>query len=214
MPDINDLNSRIDAEIDAAKQKVANLQSQYVEQYQERRARLEQFEKLLEGLRDVWRPRLEALAEKFGKRVQVHPVVKPERREANFVFESNLAQIRLRFSVRPDTDVRNVVLSYDLDILPILMKYESHSELEQPLDAIDKSKLAGWIDDRIVGFVRTYLSLHENEYYLKDHMVEDPVAKVRFPKYAAGATLELKGKTIYFLSEETRQEFEQKQSKA
>ena len=212
MPDINDLSSRIDSEIDAAKQKVAKLQSQYVEQFQERRARLERFEKLLEGLRDVWRPRLEALAEKFGKRVQVRPVVKPERREASFEFESNLAQIRLRFAVRPDSDVRNVVFSYDLDILPILMKYESHSEFEQPLEAIDNGKLAAWIDDRIVGFVRTYLSLHENEYYLKDHMVEDPVAKVRFPKYAAGATLEHKGKTIYFLSEETRREFEQKQS--
>jgi len=212
MPDINDLSSRIDSEIDAAKQKVAKLQSQYVEQFQERRARLERFEKLLEGLRDVWRPRLEALAEKFGKRVQVRPVVKPERREASFEFESNLAQIRLRFAVRPDSDVRNVVFSYDLDILPILMKYESHSELEQPLEDIDNGKLAAWIDDRIVGFVRTYLSLHENEYYLKDHMVEDPVAKVRFPKYAAGATLEHKGKTIYFLSEETRREFEQKQS--
>jgi len=214
MPDINDLSSRIDAEIDAAKQRVASLQAQYVEQHQERRTRLERFEKMLPGIADVCRPRLEALAEKFGKRVQVHPVVKPERREASFEFESNLAHIRLRFSVRPDSEVRNVVFSYDLDILPILMKFESHSELEQPLEAIDNGKLAAWIDDRIVGFVRTYLSLHENEYYLKDHMVEDPVAKVRFPKYAAGATLDLKGKTIYFLSEETRQEFEQKQSKA
>src|SRR5579864_9374148 len=103
MPHINDLTSRIDAEIDAAKQRVAKLQSQYVEQHQERRARLERFENLLEGLRDVWRPRLEALAEKFGQRVQVRPVVKPERREASFEFESNLAQIRLRFAVMPDS---------------------------------------------------------------------------------------------------------------
>ena len=58
---------------------------------------------------------------------------------------------------------------------------------------IDDEKIAKWIDDRLVQFVQTYLSLHENQYYLKEHMVEDPVAHVRFPKFAAGATLESGG---------------------
>jgi YHS domain-containing protein len=39
-------------------------------------------------------------------------------------------------------------------------------------------------------------------------MVEDPVAKIRFPTFVAGATLERDGKTLYFISEETRREFE------
>ena len=42
--------------------------------------------------------------------------------------------------------------------------------------AIDETALGNWLDDRIVGFVQTYLSMHENQYYLKEHMVEDPVA--------------------------------------
>jgi hypothetical protein len=37
--------------------------------------------------------------------------------------------------------------------------------------------------------------MRENQYYLKDQMVEDPVAKVKFPKLAAGATLEVKAKS-------------------
>jgi YHS domain-containing protein len=40
-------------------------------------------------------------------------------------------------------------------------------------------------------------------------MVEDPVAKVQFPKYAAGATLERDGKTYYFLNESTCREFQE-----
>ena len=64
------------------------------------------------------------------------------------------------------------------------------------------------LDERIVAFVRVYLSLYENDYYLKDHMVEDPVAHVRFPKFAAGATSQRDGKTYYFISEATREEFE------
>ena len=42
-------------------------------------------------------------------------------------------------------------------------------------------------------------------------MVEDPVARVRFPRAAAAATLEWQGQTVYFIGEETRREFEKQQ---
>jgi YHS domain-containing protein len=77
---------------------------------------------------------------------------------------------------------------------------------------VDETALAKWFDDRIVSFVETYLSLHENQYYLKGHMVEDPIAKVSFPKYAAGATLDVRGKTIYFIDEATRDQFQKQQA--
>ena len=166
----------------------------------------------MDDLREIWRPRLDALAKKFGERVKVQPQVEPGRRSAKFKFKSELASIDLRFAVAPDTDVRNLIFTYDLQILPILMKFDSHDEISFPLDAVDKEALGKWFDDRIVDFVRTYLSLHENQYYLKGHMVEDPIAKVQFPKYAAGATLEVGGKTIYFIDESTLREFQQKQA--
>lgn len=214
MPDIKTLLGRIDSEFTAAEAKIKGLQTQKVQSFQEREKRIEKFVKIAEGLRDIWKPRLEALAQRFGDRVHVTPTVEPARREAVFAFKSDLAQIHLRFSVTTSQDAAKVIFSYDLRIMPILMQFESHAELAFPLEAVDREALAQWIDDRIVVFVRTYLSLHENEYYLKDHMVEDPVAHVRFPKHAAGATLERDGKTHYFLGEETRREFEKAQGKS
>lgn len=123
-----------------------------------------------------------------------------------------MARIDLRFAVVPDADVRNLIFSYDLEIIPILMKFDSRDETEFPLDSVDKAALGKWFDDRIVSFVKTYLSLHENQYYLKGHMVEDPIAKVQFPKYAAGATLDVAGKTLYFIDDTTLQEFQAKQT--
>ena len=55
--------------------------------------------------------------------------------------------------------------------------------------------------------MRTYLALHENEFYLKDQMVEDPVARVRFPRFAAAGEVQHERQTYYFISEETRQAF-------
>jgi YHS domain-containing protein len=43
---------------------------------------------------------------------------------------------------------------------------------------------------------------------LKDQLVEDPVARICFPRYLASSTLERDGRTYYFVDEDTRREFE------
>ena len=103
----------------------------------------------------------------------------PSAREATFSFRSDLAHVNLKLSASTDRDVRKVILSYDLQIIPVLMRYKSHDEIEFPLDAVDKEAVAKWMDDRLVEFVRTYFSMGENEIYLKAHMVEDPIARLR-----------------------------------
>ncbi len=207
MAEVDQLLGRIDAELSAMKQRVEGHREKHKQEYEGRKQRLDLFAKTCERLRKVWTPPLEALAKKFGKQATMAPSVTPSLREVTFKFDSQLARIELRFSATADTDVRKLVLEYDLMIRPILMEFTRHAQAEFPLEIIDESAVAKWIEDRIVDFVRTYVSLHENEYYLKDLMVEDPIAHVRFPKFAAGATADTNGTTVYFIGEETRQEY-------
>jgi YHS domain-containing protein len=207
MGDVSDLQKRIDAEFSALDAKVKRAQAEKQDEHKARQQRLLAFEKRLGELAGVWKPRLEALVTRFGDEVKATPQVTSSGRAGAFEFSSKLARIRLRFSASTDRDVRNVILDYNLEIIPVLMTYDSHERAEWPLDAVDEAAVGAWIDDRIVDFVKTYLSLHENQYYLKDHMVEDPIAGVRFPKFAAGASLEWEGKTYYFIGEETQREF-------
>jgi YHS domain-containing protein len=211
MADINSLLSRLDAEFAANEQAVKNLQAEALATYEGRQSRLKQFEEACNHLRGVWKPRLEALVKKFGDQVKVTPKLTPELRKAVFDFESKLAQVKLVFAASTDTDVRKLVVQYDLEILPILMQYDRHAQVEFPLDAIDAAALGKWIDDRIVDFVKAYLAMSHNQYYLKDHMVVDPVAGLTFPKLAAAATLERNGTTYYFIAEKTKNEFEKKE---
>jgi len=206
--DIASLRKRIDAEFSALDEKVKRAQAEKLDEHKARQDRLVAFEKRLAELSAVWKPRLEALVERFGAEVKATPQVTASGRAGTLEFASKLARIRLRFSASTDRDVRHVILDYDLEIVPVLMTYDSHERAEWPLDAVDESAVAAWVDDRIVDFVKTYLSLHENQYYLKDHMVEDPIAGVRFPKFAAAASLEWEGKTYYFVGNETRQAFQ------
>jgi hypothetical protein len=207
MPDVKSLESRIDAEFSAVAERFKQLQTKQLEEHKGRQQRLAQLGKVFDELSAIWKPRLDVLVKKFGDTVEAKPRVVPSTREATFEFHSKLARIRLKLSATTDRDIRKVVLSYDLEIVPVLIRYEPHAELEFPLEAVNKEAVAKWIDDRILDFVRTYLSLGDNEVYLKDHMVEDPVAKVRFPDFAAAATLQWQGKTFYFIGDETRREF-------
>jgi YHS domain-containing protein len=207
MADVSNLASRIDAEFSAVEQKVKKLQAQKVEEDKQRQQRVEQLGKVFDQMRGIWGPRLELLVKKFGDRVKVTPRFVPSTREATFDFQSNVARIRLKFSAFTDRDVEKLNLSYDLEIIPVLMEFKHHDGVEFPLNAIDKEAVAKWVDDRIVDFVRTYFSMGENEIYLKDEMVEDPVAHIRFPRVAAAGTLEWQGKKYYFIGEETRREF-------
>lgn len=208
MSDLDQLAARLDSEFNAAQEKLKSFQSQQVQAFEAKQHRLQQLDAAFHTLRGVWLPRLELLVRKFGERVQVKPTIKPGRREAVFDFQSPVATVKLTLSASTDADVTKLVLDYELDILPILQQFDRHAVLEQPLDAIDAKAVGAWLDDRIVSFVKTYLSLQDNEYYLKGHMTADPVTGIRFPTFAAAATLEKDGKTLYFISDDTKRQYE------
>jgi hypothetical protein len=204
------LASRIDAEFSAVEERTKKFQSEQLEKYKGREKRLEQLSKIFDELKEIWGPRLELLMKKFGDRVKATPRIVPATREVTFDVKSPLAAVRLKFSAFTDRDIEKLILGYDLEIIPVLMKFKSHDEFEFPLSAVNKEVAAKWIEDRIVDFVQTYFALGDTDSYMKDQMVEDPVALVRFPKLAAAATLDWHGNKFYFVSEETRREFVEK----
>jgi hypothetical protein len=116
----------------------------------------------------------------------------------------------LTFSVVPDRDIKNAVVEYDLGIVPVLWRFDKHAEFSTPVAAPDLDALTRWLDDRIVGFVELYIQIHEGDLYDQAEYIEDPVAGVKFPKFAAGATLEHDGRTVYFVDDKSRDEFARK----
>jgi YHS domain-containing protein len=210
MFDVSILEGRISAEFSSAAQRDKKLLGETVQDATQSQDRLEQLGKVFDELREVWKPRLELLVREFGNRVQATVHVVPSMRDATFYFQSSSAHVRLRFTALPDRDFEKLILSYLLEITPAVVHFRPYAQIEFPLNAVDKAAAAKWIDDRIIDFVRTYLSMGEPEICPNDQMVEDPVARIRFPKFAAATTLERKGETFYFISEETRRAFEAK----
>lgn len=212
MTDINTLINRIDQEIAA---EVERQKSDWVMQVQanrERELRLQRYETEARHIIELLKPRLEAFIEHFKPVIKDQPQVREHTRAVTLTFAATVANASLRFEVFPNRDVNQIRLECTQEIIPALVLYDKQSFLEFPLGDVRDDTVVQWFDDRIVAFVKAYIALVRQDaalqQQLKDQFVEDPVARIRFPKYLASSTLERDGRTYYFVGEETRRDFE------
>lgn len=166
MSDVTTLSQQLDAELARATNRAMQDQQELSRANSARQERLKEFDALLERLRPIWLPRLELLRDRFAKLVKVQPEVKPHARSATFSFMSTY-HVELKFSAYPDRDVQSLVLEHDLLILPILMKYERHARLEMPMGSVDEAEIGRWLDERILTFVKTYVALQGDSFFLE-----------------------------------------------
>jgi hypothetical protein len=159
MIDIGNLAKRINLEFSSAAERDKELLGGQEQLTAQQQRRLQQLGKGFDELREVWKPRLELLIKEFGNRVQTSPHVVPSERDVTFTFQSSKAHVKLRFSALPDRDFQRLVLAYLLEINPAVIHYKPYDQLEFPLNAVDKQVAAKWMDDRIMEFVQTYLSV-------------------------------------------------------
>jgi hypothetical protein len=174
MSDIHGLKDKISSTLAAAATRAAERRQDYLHDQDELKKRLVQFDATVDQFCLVWRPRLQSLVEQFSNLVQVKPVIQPHSRESTFAFASDKYKVELKFSAGPDKDVRQMILDYDLTIIPALMKFDGHKRLELPLDQVNEEVIATWLDERILEFVETYISLQGDDFFL-EHMAQDKV---------------------------------------
>jgi hypothetical protein len=206
MSDVSNLLKRIDTTIATVKEKIGQQQP-LPQDLTEQQKRLQRFEQTRDQVSAIARPRLEALARVFGDQIKITPKLSQTRAAVTLDFKSSRAFVTLTFAIVPDREMQKVVVTYDLDITPVLMMYESHAEFWAPIDDLKSAALETWLDDWIVKFVELYTRMHESDLYHGSEYVEDPIERVRFPKFAAGATLQHNGTTYYFINDRTRDDF-------
>jgi YHS domain-containing protein len=216
MTDVDTLIRRIDQELASDVRKRKEAWAETAQANRERGLRLQRYENVAKHIIELLRPRLDAFIDRFKVLVTAEPTVREHTRAVNLTFASHLAKVSLTFEVFPDSDVNHVRLECTVGIFPALVRYDKQSVLEFPLNTVPDDSVVQWFDERIVAFIKAYIALvrldNDLQEHLKDQLAEDPVAKIRFPKYLASSTLERDGQTYYFVDEETRQEFERERA--
>jgi len=210
-PQDDGLGKRIEAEIAVAHERIAEFQRKAERRHEEMEKRRDRFKEVAATLlQRIGRP-VDTLASYF-EHAEVSRSDDRTGRHAIVRFKHTPrfpASVELRFDVTHDEEVRRVIVMYSASILPIFLEYEKSDHISFDLDAVDEEKLRRWFEERIVGFVRTYLRIQFAEEYQKENLVTDPVAQVRFSRVFAKGTSEYAGHTYHFVSDETRAAFEE-----
>ena len=210
MAETTTLEQRIQAEFEASERRKKSAEQDRAKEASQREQGLAAFERACEELKAVWSPRLEAFAARFGDQIKITPSISPSQRQAKMVFLTGMASMDLTLAVSPSPDLTKIALDYDLLIVPMFFDYERHARMEAPLAALDKSAIGKWIDDQLISCVRAYLAMQDNDAYIQRAMVEDPVTKARLLPADAKAKLQHAGRTLYFATEASMQEYKRK----
>jgi len=206
-------SERLDNVIEEARAKVKAFQSEAEASRQAIQNRFQRFLPVAERIATITRGKLEQLRERLAfDATPAHSQTEQfYLRSVTIDVKSELAGvIKLSFRLTHDRDVTHILLDYDLQIIPVFFRFNPHARLEIPIESYDELAVSAWIDDRLLDFANAFLELHLTKQYQERVMVSDTVAGISFPKYFAASTLEHGGTTYYFISDETRQEFERR----
>jgi len=108
--------------------------------------------------------------------------------------------VKLILALAPDERLGEIKLSYELCIIPTFMKYDRHNCLTSPLVAFDRALVDAWVEERLVAFIRTYMSLEQVQPDRGESLVTDPVCRMRIAPSTATAHRDFKGHPYHFCS--------------
>lgn len=217
---VSQLIERLSGELSTAKERVLSLQTAAAENFKNLQLRHEKFQEVGKRLAEALKPRIAAFAEMFTKSGIQQEMGRllggPSGKEVGGGFVTFLfphskqcpATIKLRFDVRHDSTIENLIIEYNLEILPIFLPFEKHDELVVPIDAIEEGQIIEWFDGKLITFARTFLDVHFTTEYQRDNMTQDPVMGVTFPKAFAAGRKEVNGRTVFFYTDDSVREFE------
>jgi YHS domain-containing protein len=118
------------------------------------------------------------------------------------------AKVELSFHLSHDGPIENAIIDFRLAIIPVFIKFDRQDQLVIQIDNPNEHAVAEWIDDRLVGFTRTYFEMCFTEQYQQQSFETDPVMNIRFPRAFAAGKTEYQGRTCHFYTKESLQAFE------
>jgi YHS domain-containing protein len=175
------------------------------------RARRERFDEVARSLiATAIEPRLEALAKLFQS-ARTTTDEQACRLWCWFAISDRFpVTAKVEFAVEHDESVQRVFVRYEACLMPVFVRFQPHDKLTIPLDQIDSQKIAGWVEERILEFLETYLQHDRGQDDLEEDILTDPVCGMRLGRSDVRAQADYRGHLYFFCSTDCRERFERK----
>jgi hypothetical protein len=161
MSEKHELSKRIQEVLDATDDRIERMKSEATQDSEEFRERHEQFLGIAEQLIAEAGYPLKTVESHFENAT----VMKSDDLEgfhARCLFEHTPrfpASVELRFDITYDEEVRKIILTKTVRILPVFMEYDRTGRFVLDLESGDRGEAVRWIQDQVVSFVQTYLKI-------------------------------------------------------
>ena len=206
MTDVDNLRSRIQMMLSSRRTKRAEKQ-QEVEDYMQALGRRQDhfvevaakiFESIVEPRLKLLEEQLEDASYQRSSETRGIVTLNRERRYA--------ATASLEMEIQCDQEMRNLLVNYHLRIIPVLMEYRGQDSLVLPLEAVDDTRVASFVEEKLVECVQTYLKLQDIPAYRKSTFRRIPVCGMETQSDGAISVVH-DGKTYFFCSEVCKNRF-------
>lgn len=206
MDRLREFADRVAAKMHEAR-KIAEQSSNAVRFMAQFESNYRQFEQAANRLlTEIVQPRMGAVARLFpGARLR--PAMDEHRCVAWFGYCQRFpATARVEFSTDYDPPLDQLILRYELRIVPSFLKYDGHDKLLLPLGNVDEAHVADWVEGRLLSFLDAYLRLDQGDEESTVALAIDPVCGMQV-NAATAIRAEQQGHPYYFCSEQCRQRF-------
>jgi hypothetical protein len=162
LSDLQELEQKIREKLEAAEERKKlqqQCQKQRMLEYERRHQRYSAVADRL--MRNIVRPRMQRLAAHFDNARFIAADEAAGHHEV-CCFQRTLevsATAKLELAVSHDGPYQQLLLLYNLEIVPVLFAFEGQDKIAMPLDKVDEERAASWFDEKILGFVDTYIRL-------------------------------------------------------
>jgi YHS domain-containing protein len=117
------------------------------------------------------------------------------------------ASAKLSFGVEHDSRFEQVMVTYDVSMVPVFVKFNEHDKLIGALDNLAAEKVATWVEQRIVDFLDAYLQLDRGRDDFIEEPATDPVCGMRIIRSTAAASTSYRGHPYFFCNQSCLDQF-------
>ncbi|WP_182870671.1 YHS domain-containing protein [Rhodopirellula sp. JC639] len=176
-------------------------------------ARRQRFLEIAASLNDnVIRPSLEILADHFSNANLVRDALIGHSACRFGYCERFPVNARVAFTVEHDVAFTDLSIRFEVSVAPPIVKVDEQDVFSIPPNEAFEDTATDWVQQRLLGFLNSYLRIDRGLEDFEDEVVTDPVCGMRINRSSAVATEVYRGHSYFFCSSDCRQSFSQRPS--
>ena len=208
MGDLIDFAKRIKEQLDRSNREpqwTSGDAERYMAELGQRRERYVEIAKHL--MSTVIQPRLELVASYFPNAAAG---TKEPEGHCSYWFGFNErfpTSAKVSFSVEHDARYEQLLVAYDVSMVPVFVKFNEHDKLIGTFDNLPDEKVAAWVEQRLTDFLEAYLQVDRGRDDFVEEPATDPVCGMRINRSSAAASTTYHGHPYFFCNESCLNQF-------